>query len=191
VYLAEYGHKSKFGELTRFVTDIMLSAPSIVVGLFVYAIAVATVGNFSGWAGTLALSVLAVPVVLRTTENMLALVPAQLREAAAALGAPKWKVSTKVVLRAAKSGVITGVLLAIARVSGETAPLLFTALNNQFFSTDMTAPMANLPVVIFQFAMSPYDDWVQLAWGGALLITFAVLTLNIVARVVFREKVAV
>jgi phosphate transport system permease protein len=191
VYLAEYGHKSKFGELTRFVTDIMLSAPSIVVGLFVYAIAVSTVGNFSGWAGTLALSILAVPVVLRTTENMLALVPAQLREAAAALGAPKWKVSTKVVLRAAKSGVITGVLLAIARVSGETAPLLFTALNNQFFSTDMTAPMANLPVVIFQFAMSPYDDWVQLAWGGALLITFAVLTLNIVARVVFREKVAV
>jgi len=191
VYLAEYGSKSKFGELTRFVTDIMLSAPSIVVGLFVYAIAVATVGNFSGWAGTLALSVLAVPVVLRTTENMLGLVPATLREAATALGAPKWRVSTKVVLKAAKSGVITGVLLAIARVSGETAPLLFTALNNQFFSTDMTAPMANLPVVIFQFAMSPYDDWVQLAWGGALLITFSVLALNIVARVVFREKVAV
>lgn len=189
VYLAEYGGKSKFGETTRFVTDIMLSAPSIVVGLFVYAIAVATVGNFSGWAGTLALSLLAVPVVLRTTENMLNLVPTPLREAAAALGAPKWKVSISVVLRAAKSGVITGVLLAIARVSGETAPLLFTALNNQFFSTDMTAPIANLPVVIFQFAMSPYDDWVQLAWGGALLITFAVLTLNILARVVFREKV--
>lgn len=190
IYLAEYGNKSKFGELTRFVTDIMLSAPSIVVGLFVYAIAVATVGNFSGWAGTLALSILAVPVVLRTTENMLGLVPTPLREAAAALGAPKWKVSLTVVLRAAKSGVITGVLLAIARVSGETAPLLFTALNNQFFSMDMGAPMANLPVVIFQFAMSPYEDWVQLAWGGALLITFSVLALNILARVVFREKVA-
>lgn len=189
IYLAEYGPKSRFGALTRFVTDIMLSAPSIVVGLFVYAIAVATVGNFSGWAGTLALSLLAVPVVLRTTENMLALVPTPLREAASALGAPKWRVSTSVVLRAAKSGVITGVLLAIARVSGETAPLLFTALNNQFFSTDMSSPMANLPVVIFQFAMSPYDDWVQLAWGGALLITFSVLTLNILARVVFREKV--
>ncbi|MCD6667231.1 phosphate ABC transporter permease PstA [Hydrogenophaga bisanensis] len=190
VYLSEYGDESKTASLTRFVTDIMLSAPSIVLGLFVYAIAVATVGNFSGYAGSLALSLIAVPVVVRTTENMLRLVPGSLREAAFALGAPRWKVATMVTLRAAKSGVITGVLLAIARISGETAPLLFTALNNQFFSTDMGKPMANLPVVIFQFAMSPYDNWIRLAWGGALLITLAVLVLNILARVVFREKVA-
>ncbi len=189
VYLAEYGDTSKTAEFTRFVTDIMLSAPSIVLGLFVYAIAVATVGNFSGYAGSLALSLIAIPVVVRTTENMLRLVPGSLREAAFALGAPRWKVSTMVTLRAAKSGVITGLLLAIARISGETAPLLFTALNNQFFSTDMGKPMANLPVVIFQFAMSPYDNWIRLAWGGALLITLAVLVLNIFARVVFREKV--
>ena len=191
VYLAEYGDRSKTAEVTRFVTDIMLSAPSIVLGLFVYAIAVATVGNFSGYAGSLALSLIAVPVVMRTTENMLRLVPGSLREAAFALGAPRWKVATMVSLRAAKSGVITGLLLAIARISGETAPLLFTALNNQFFSTNMNAPMANLPVVIFQFAMSPYDNWVNLAWGGALLITLAVLALNIMARVFFREKVKV
>jgi len=189
VYLAEYGDTSKTAEFTRFVTDIMLSAPSIVLGLFVYAIAVATVGNFSGYAGSLALSLIAVPVVVRTTENMLRLVPGSLREAAFALGAPRWKVATMVTLRAAKSGVITGLLLAIARISGETAPLLFTALNNQFFSTDMGKPMANLPVVIFQFAMSPYENWIRLAWGGALLITVAVLILNILARVVFREKV--
>ncbi len=189
VYLAEYGDSSKTASFTRFVTDIMLSAPSIVLGLFVYAIAVATVGNFSGYAGSLALSLIAIPVVVRTTENMLRLVPGSLREAAFALGAPRWKVSTMVTLRAAKSGVITGLLLAIARISGETAPLLFTALNNQFFSTDMGKPMANLPVVIFQFAMSPYDNWIRLAWGGALLITLAVLVLNIFARVVFREKV--
>jgi len=189
VYLAEYGDTSKTAEFTRFVTDIMLSAPSIVLGLFVYAIAVATVGNFSGYAGSLALSLIAIPVVVRTTENMLRLVPGSLREAAFALGAPRWKVSTMVTLRAAKSGVITGLLLAIARISGETAPLLFTALNNQFFSTDMGKPMANLPVVIFQFAMSPYDNWIRLAWGGALLITLAVLVLNIFARVVFRDKV--
>lgn len=188
VYLAEYGDTSKTAELTRFVTDIMLSAPSIVLGLFVYAIAVATVGNFSGWAGSLALSLIAVPVVVRTTENMLRLVPGSLREAAFALGAPRWKVATLVTLRAAKSGVMTGLLLAVARISGETAPLLFTALNNQFFSTDMGAPMANLPVVIFQFAMSPYDNWIRLAWGGALLITLSVLALNIVARVFLREK---
>jgi phosphate transport system permease protein len=188
VYLAEYGDTSKTAELTRFVTDIMLSAPSIVLGLFVYAIAVATVGNFSGWAGSLALSLIAVPVVVRTTENMLRLVPGSLREAAFALGAPRWKVATMVTLRAAKSGVMTGLLLAVARISGETAPLLFTALNNQFFSTDMGAPMANLPVVIFQFAMSPYDNWIRLAWGGALLITLSVLLLNIVARVFLREK---
>lgn len=189
VYLAEYGDTSKTAEFTRFVTDIMLSAPSIVLGLFVYAIAVATVGNFSGYAGSLALSLIAIPVVVRTTENMLRLVPGSLREAAFALGAPRWKVATMVTLRAAKSGVITGLLLAIARISGETAPLLFTALNNQFFSTDMGKPMANLPVVIFQFAMSPYENWIRLAWGGALLITVAVLILNILARVVFREKV--
>jgi phosphate transport system permease protein len=190
VYLAEYGDQSKTAELTRFVTDIMLSAPSIVLGLFVYAIAVATVGTFSGWAGSLALSLIAVPVVVRTTENMLRLVPGSLREAAFALGAPRWKVATLVTLRAARSGVMTGLLLAIARISGETAPLLFTALNNQFFNTDMGKPMANLPVVIFQFAMSPYENWIRLAWAGALLITLAVLLLNIVARVFFREKVS-
>ncbi len=189
VYLAEYGDQSNTAALTRFVTDIMLSAPSIVLGLFVYAIAVATVGNFSGYAGSLALSLIAIPVVVRTTENMLRLVPGSLREAAFALGAPRWKVASLVTLRAAKSGVITGLLLAVARISGETAPLLFTALNNQFFSTDMGAPMANLPVVIFQFAMSPYDNWIRLAWGGALIITLAVLVLNILARVYFREKV--
>jgi len=188
IYLCEYGDRSKTAELTRFVTDIMLSAPSIVLGLFVYAIAVASVGNFSGYAGSLALSLIAVPVVMRTTENMLRLVPGSLREAAFALGAPRWKVSTFITLRAAKSGVMTGLLLAVARISGETAPLLFTALNNQFFSTNMGASMANLPVVIFQFAMSPYDNWVRLAWAGALLITLTVLLLNILARVFFREK---
>jgi phosphate transport system permease protein len=188
IYLTEYGDHSKTAELTRFVTDIMLSAPSIVVGLFVYAIAVSTVGGFSGYAGSFALSLIAVPVVMRTTENMLRLVPGSLREAAFALGAPRWKVSLSVTLRAAKSGVITGLLLAIARISGETAPLLFTALSNQFFSADMTKPMANLPVVIYQFAMSPYDNWIRLAWGGALLVTLAVLLLNICARVFFRDK---
>jgi phosphate transport system permease protein len=191
IYLTEYGDRSKIAELTRFVTDIMLSAPSIVIGLFVYAIAVATFGRFSGYAGSMALSLIAVPVVMRTTENMLRLVPGSLREAAFALGAPRWKVSLSVTLRAAKSGVITGVLLALARISGETAPLLFTALNNQFFSTDMSKPMANLPVVIYQFAMSPYDNWIRLAWGGALLITLTVLMLNILARVFFREKTSV
>lgn len=190
VYLTEYGDQSKTAELTRFVTDIMLSAPSIVLGLFAYAIAVATFGRFSGYAGSLALSLIAIPVVMRTTENMLRLVPGSLREAAFALGAPRWKVSTLVTLRAAKSGVITGLLLALARISGETAPLLFTALNNQFYSTDMSKPMANLPVVIFQFAMSPYENWIRLAWGGALIITLAVLVLNILARVFFREKVS-
>jgi phosphate transport system permease protein len=188
IYLTEYGDQSKTAEATRFVTDIMLSAPSIVIGLFVYAIAVATVGGFSGFAGSLALTLIAVPVVMRTTENMLRLVPGSLREAAFALGAPRWKVSLSVTLRAARSGVITGVLLAVARISGETAPLLFTALNNQFFNADMSEPMANLPVVIFQFAMSPYDNWIRLAWGGALLITLAVLLLNIIARVFFRDR---
>lgn len=190
VYLTEYGDTSKTAEFTRFITDIMLSAPSIVLGLFVYAIAVATVGNFSGYAGSLALSLIAVPVVMRTTENMMRLVPGSLREAAFALGAPRWKVATMVTLRAAKSGVITGILLAIARISGETAPLLFTALSNQFYSTNMQGPMANLPVVIFQFAMSPYENWVRLAWAGALLITLTVLLMNILARVFFREKVS-
>ena len=190
IYLAEFGDTSKTAEITRFMTDIMLSAPSIVLGLFVYAILVAQVKHFSGWAGTLALALIAIPVVLRTTENMLRLVPGNLREAAFALGAPRWKVTTQVTLRAAKSGVVTGVLLALARISGETAPLLFTALNNQFFTLNMNGPMSNLPVVIFQFAMSPYDNWVRLAWGGALLITLTVLVLNILARVFFREKVS-
>lgn len=188
IYLAEYGHTNRFASITRFVTDIMLSAPSIVIGLFIYAIFVSQVNHFSAWAGSIALSLIAIPVVVRTTENMLRLVPGSLREAAYALGAPKWKVSLAVTLRAAQSGVMTGILLALARVSGETAPLLFTALNNQFFSVDMNAPMANLPVVIFQFAMSPYDNWVDLAWGGALLITLTVLGLNIFARVIFRDK---
>ena len=189
VYLAEYGDQSKTAELTRFVTDIMLSAPSIVLGLFVYAIAVATVGNFSGWAGSLALSLIAVPVVVRTTENMLRLVPGSLREAAFALGAPRWKVSTMVTLRAARSGVMTGLLLAVARISGETAPLLFTALNNQFWTSSLSEPMASLPVTIFKFAMSPYENWQQLAWAGVFLITVAVLGLNILARVLTRNKI--
>jgi phosphate transport system permease protein len=188
IYMAEYGDRSATANVTRFVTDIMLSAPSIVIGLFVYAMAVATVGTFSGYAGSLALTLIAIPVVMRTTENMLRLVPGSLREAAFALGAPRWKVSLSVTLRAAKNGVITGLLLAVARISGETAPLLFTALNNQFFNSDMSSPMANLPVVIFQFAMSPYDNWIRLAWGGALLVTMAVLLLNIMARIFFRSK---
>jgi phosphate transport system permease protein len=188
VYLSEFGRQSKFAQATRFVVDIMLSAPSIVIGLFVFAIAVATVRHFSGWAGALALSLIAVPVVVRTTENMLNLVPGSLREAAFALGAPRWKVSLAITLRAVKGGVVTGVLLAVARMIGETAPLLFTALNNQFFSTNMSAPMANLPVVIFNFAMSPYEDWQQLAWGGAFLIAVIVLGINIAARVLFSDK---
>jgi phosphate transport system permease protein len=189
IYLSEYGDRSKIAHITRLVTDVMLSAPSIVIGLFVYAIYVSKVKHFSGFAGTIALSLLAIPVIVKTTENILRLVPNTLREAVYALGAPKWKVSIKVVLKAAKSGVVTGILLAIARVSGETAPLLFTALNNQFFSMDMNKPIATLPVVIYQFAMSPYNNWVSLAWGGALLITIIVLSLNIIARVFFREKI--
>jgi len=188
LYLSEYGDRSRIAAITRFITDIMLSAPSIVIGLFVYAIFVAQIKHFSGWAGTVALALIAVPVIVRTTENMLRLVPGSLREAAYALGAPKWKVAFKVTLKAAQSGVMTGILLAIARVSGETAPLLFTALNNQFFSLNMNAPMANLPVTIFQFAMSPYDNWNGLAWGGALLITMAVLLINIVARLAFKKE---
>ncbi|MFZ6845442.1 phosphate ABC transporter permease PstA [Undibacterium sp. RuTC16W] len=189
IYLAEYGDKSWFGGVTRFVTDIMLSAPSIVIGLFVYAIYVYNVKHFSGWAGSLAISLIAIPVVVRTTDNMLGLVPTSLREAAFALGAPRWKVALLIRLRAVKAGVITGILLAVARISGETAPLLFTALNNQFYNGNMNKPMANLPVVIYQFAMSPYDNWRELAWGGALLITFSVLGLNILSRTMFNQKV--
>jgi phosphate transport system permease protein len=188
IYLAEYGEENKVAQLTRFVTDIMLSAPSIVIGLFVYALYVANVQHFSGYAGSIALSLIAIPVVVRTTDNMLKLVPNSLLEAAYALGAPRWKVSVMVRLRAVKAGVMTGVLLAVARVAGETAPLLFTALNNQFFSADMNQPLANLPVVIYQFAMSPYDNWRDLAWGGALIVTFSVLALNILSRTVFAQK---
>lgn len=188
IYLAEYGQRGWVGPTTRFINDVLLSAPSIVIGLFVYTVYVANVQHFSGWAGTMALSLLAVPVVVRTTENMLRLVPASLREAAAALGAPQWKVTLLVAMRAVSGGVMTGILLAVARLSGETAPLLFTALNNQFWSTDMNAPMANLPVVIFQFAMSPFENWQSLAWAGALLITVSVLGLNILARTVFAQK---
>jgi phosphate transport system permease protein len=188
IYLAEYGERNKFAQVTRFVTDIMLSAPSIVIGLFVYALYVANAKHFSGYAGSIALSLIAVPVVVRTTDNMLRLVPNSLLEAAFALGAPRWKVAPLVRLRAVKAGVITGVLLAVARIAGETAPLLFTALGNQFFSADMNAPMSSLPGVIYQFAMSPYDDWRSLAWGGALLVTFSVLLLNILSRTVFSQK---
>ena len=188
IYLAEVGRDNWIAKITRFVNDILLSAPSIVIGLFVYTLIVFQVKHYSGWAGAVALAIIAVPVVVRTTENMLMLVPNSLREAAVALGAPMWKVVLKVTLKAVRGGVITGILLALARVSGETAPLLFTSLNNQFWSTDMNAPMANLPVVIFQFAMSPYEDWQRLAWAGALLITLTVLILNILARTVFRQK---
>ncbi|MFZ5502296.1 MAG: phosphate ABC transporter permease PstA [Pseudomonadota bacterium] len=187
-YLAEFGQRGWLAPITRFINDVLLSAPSIVIGLFVYEVYVVHVKHFSGWAGAFALAIIVIPIVIRTTENMLRLVPSTLREAAAALGAPQWKVVNFVTLRAARAGIITGVMLAIARISGETAPLLFTALNNQFWSKDMDQPMANLPVVIFQFAMSPYDDWQSLAWAGALLITFSVLTLNIVARVLFRQS---
>ena len=188
IYLAEVGRDNWVAKVTRFVNDILLSAPSIVIGLFVYSLIVFQVKHYSGWAGAVALAIIAVPVVVRTTENMLMLVPNSLREAAVALGAPMWKVVLMVTLKAVRGGVITGILLALARVSGETAPLLFTSLNNQFWSADMNAPMANLPVVIFQFAMSPYEDWQRLAWAGALLITLTVLLLNILARTVFRQK---
>ncbi len=188
IYLAEVGRTNRIAEVTRFVNDILLSAPSIVIGLFVYSLVVATLKHYSGWAGAIALAIIAVPVVVRTTETMLLLVPNSMREAAVALGAPQWRVVLMVTLKSVKGGVITGILLALARISGETAPLLFTSLNNQFWSTDMNAPMANLPVVIFQFAMSPYEEWQQLAWAGALLITAAVLLLNILARTVFSTK---
>jgi phosphate transport system permease protein len=188
VYLAEYDTKGWLATVTRFVNDILLSAPSIVIGLFVYAIVVARFRHFSGWAGIVSLALIVIPVVIRTTENMLLLVPAPLREAAYALGAPKWKVVSKITLRAARAGVVTGVLLAVARISGETAPLLFTALNNQFFSSDLSQPIASLPVTIFKFAMSPYENWQQLAWAGVFIITVAVLGLNILARVLTRNR---
>ena len=188
IYLAEYNPKGMLSSVTRFVNDILLSAPSIVIGLFVYAVVVAYFKNFSGLAGALSLALIVIPVVIRTTENMLQLVPPGLREAAYALGTPKWKVILSITLRAARAGVVTGILLAVARIAGETAPLLFTALNNQFWTADVTQPMASLPVTIFKFAMSPYENWQQLAWAGVFLITVAVLVLNILARVLTRSK---
>jgi phosphate transport system permease protein len=188
VYLAEYGQSTWLGRVTQFINDILLSAPSIVIGLFVYAVIVARFRAFSGWAGVFALSLIVIPVVIRTTENMLVLIPNALREAAYALGTPKWKVIWAITLKAARAGVITGVMLAVARIAGETAPLLFTALSNQFFTTSLSEPMASLPVTIFKFAMSPYDNWRDLAWTGVFLITMGVLALNILARVLFRNK---
>ncbi|HBO23463.1 MULTISPECIES: phosphate ABC transporter permease PstA [unclassified Providencia] len=188
IYLAEYGRKSWLASVTRFINDILLSAPSIVVGLFVYTIVVAQMQHFSGWAGVIALALLQIPIVIRTTENMLKLVPDSLREAAYALGTPKWKMILSITLKASVSGIITGILLAIARIAGETAPLLFTSLSNQFWSTDMSEPIANLPVTIFKFAMSPFSEWQHLAWAGVLLITLCVLLINIIARVVFAQK---
>jgi phosphate transport system permease protein len=189
-YLAEYGNAKRIAEVTRFINDILLSAPSILIGLFIYEVAVLPSRHFSAWAGGLALALIAIPVVVRTTEDMLRLVPNDLREAATALGAPRWKVVVLVCYRAARAGILTGILLALARIAGETAPLLFTVLNNQFWSMDLNAPIANLPVVIFQFALSPYDDWQKLAWAGALLVTATILGLNILVRLVVgkREK---
>jgi phosphate transport system permease protein len=188
VYLAEYGQRTWLGSATRFINDILLSAPSIVIGLFVYSVVVARSHSFSGFAGALALAMIVIPVVIRTTENMLSLIPNALREAAYALGTPKWRVIIAVTLRAARAGVITGVLLAFARIAGETAPLLFTALSNQFWTSDMTQPMASLPVTIFKFAMSPYENWQKLAWAGVFLITLGVLLLNVLARTFFRNR---
>jgi phosphate transport system permease protein len=188
IYLAEYDPKGPLGSVTRFVNDILLSAPSIVIGLFVYAVIVSRFKHFSGWAGIAALALIVIPVVIRTTENMLQLVPAGLREAAYALGAPKWKVITRITLRAARAGVVTGILLAIARIAGETAPLLFTALNNQFFTSNLGEPIASLPVTIFKFAMSPYENWQKLAWAGVFIITLAVLGLNVLARLLTRSR---
>jgi phosphate transport system permease protein len=188
IYLAEYDTKGWLANVTRFVNDILLSAPSIVIGLFVYAVVVSRFKSFSGWAGVMALALIVIPVVIRTTENMLQLVPSGLREAAYALGAPKWKVIISITLKAARAGVVTGILLAVARIAGETAPLLFTALNNQFWTSDLSQPMASLPVTIFKFAMSPYENWQKLAWAGVFLITMTVLGLNILARVLTRVK---
>ena len=188
IYLAENGQRGALGSITRFINDILLSAPSIVVGLFIYSVVVTRMQSFSAWAGVLALALIVVPVVIRTTENMLTLVPQALREAAYALGTPKWRVILTITLKSARAGVVTGVLLAVARIAGETAPLLFTALSNQFWSADMSAPMASLPVTIFKFAMSPYENWQKLAWAGVFLITLGVLALNIIARVLFRQR---
>jgi len=188
IYLAEYGQRGWLGHTTRFINDILLSAPSIVIGLFIYSVVVARTHTFSGFAGVLALALIVIPVVIRTTENMLSLIPNALREAAYALGTPKWRVISTVTLRAARAGVITGVLLAFARIAGETAPLLFTALSKQFWTSDMSQPMASLPVTIFKFAMSPYENWQKLAWAGVFLITLGVLVLNILARTFFRHK---
>ncbi len=188
VYLAEYGQKTWLGSVTRFINDILLSAPSIVIGLFIYAVVVSRFKSFSGYAGILALALIVIPVVIRTTENMLTLIPNALREAAYALGTPKWKVIGSITLKAARAGVVTGVLLAVARIAGETAPLLFTALSNQFWTSDLSQPMASLPVTIFKFAMSPYENWQKLAWAGVFLITLGVLALNILARVLFKNK---
>jgi len=188
IYLAEYDREGWLGSLTRFVNDILLSAPSIVIGLFVYAVIVTRFKGFSGWAGVMALALIVIPVVIRTTENMLQLVPPGLREAAYALGTPKWKVILKITLRAARAGVVTGILLAVARIAGETAPLLFTALSNQFWTSSLNEPMASLPVTIFKFAMSPYENWQHLAWAGVFLITVAVLGLNILARLLTRTR---
>lgn len=187
-YLAEYGQRGWLAPATRFLNDVLLSAPSIVIGLFIYAVYVSQVGHYSGWAGSFALAILVIPVVVRTTDNMLLLVPNSLREACFALGCPKWRMITMVSYKAARAGIMTGILLAVARVAGETAPLLFTSLNNQFMSFDMNKPLANLPVVIFQFAASPFSDWNTLAWAGATLITLAVLGLNILARSLFRQR---
>ena len=189
VYLAEYGQNTVLGHMTRFINDILLSAPSIVVGLFVYTAVVLPIGHFSGFAGILALAILVVPVVIRTTENILRLVPNSLREAASALGAPNWVMITQVTIRASQAGILTGILLAVARITGETAPLLFTALSNQFWSTNLNQPMANLPVTIYRFAMSPFSDWQELAWAAVLLITVGILALNIVARSLFKQKI--
>ncbi len=188
IYLAEYGQKSTLGNVTRFINDILLSAPSIVIGLFIYAVMVSRMKTYSGVAGVMALALIVIPVVIRTTENMLSLIPNALREAAYALGTPKWKVILTVTLKSAQAGVMTGVLLAFARIAGETAPLIFTALSNQFWSSDLTRPMANLPNTIFKFAMSPYENWQKLAWAGVFLITLGVLALNIFARIMFRKK---
>jgi phosphate transport system permease protein len=188
IYLAEYGQRSWLGRVTQFINDILLSAPSIVIGLFIYSAVVARFKSFSGWAGVLALSLIVIPVVIRQTENMLNLVPHAMREAAYALGTPKWKVILSITLKSVRAGVLTGVLLAVARISGETAPLLFTALSNQFWTADLSQPMASLPVTIFKFAMSPYENWQKLAWAGVFLITMGVLALNIIARVFFRNK---
>tara|TARA_B100002049_G_scaffold237212_1_gene226869 strand:+ start:3962 stop:4795 length:834 start_codon:yes stop_codon:yes gene_type:complete len=187
-YLAEYGRGSKLASIVRFFNDVLLSAPSIIIGLFVYEIVVVTMGHFSALAGGIALSLIMIPLNVRITENMMRLVSDQMREAAAALGIPRWKVITRIIYRAALSGIITGVILGIARIAGETAPLLFTALNNNFFSTDLFGPIANLPIMIFQFALSPYEDWHHLAWVGAFLITFAILALNVLVRLVLRPS---